>query len=1035
MGQGDDRRNGGIRSNNIYGPEKKGKANTDLKFPHPSSKKKSSFTVVEPVTDPLDRSRVRLFINEVGDSIARVIKSEYSVEQGYDPKEADRINKTIGELRDLGREFMRLESDPTAQHGIAEELRSKVAEVFSPDNSVSHMSRDAQLAIVKSYQLFLYLIEEAQDAERDLRCRARSGSRSVAFDPLLEKGLELSKNYGALRSAVQGIHLISTEISPPVSPLESVSISSVYTKHPTTIKYREMNKALRAVFRHFARDDWKRYYAEKDEKSFNKNLEPESISTFRAELDELIATVWRLPVVRPEKPTCKSEIEEGFLEIRYDILPPQVAVRKEIKDRGFDLNSNPIWRNKQWFGFDVDGNPFVGRDGASGALFLNNVRYLETLLAEMNDEVPQSIRMRLAHTIKKRAQEFSALLKSSGAYTSFLFKEELERALLIPAVGEPYASFQELINELSEIHSTTARNLVETIETSGFCLASGMFRENSNVLDLILETSIPQYKRMGPDDHSEEQLATNCRAVEQYFSDGHTIASIKEDLYRKKKAIKDGDVSQIDKALQTIEMLEFIAESQKVLGVGAVPEFILSLTENKGQILGYHKLIEACGVDRTSRVIPLFEEYQSLTEIDSTLRQLFSDPQTLESMKGEDGKVTVFLGMSDGQKTTGPGFPYLAADAEERVLAVAREFNVEVVIFLGIGSSQARGQDRYPEREYASRPAIRYWPVVERTIQGESIQRISPGGVLSTQILSKTLGSVLYHHAAREDEAVSLQFEHNSGVDEWKRRTVLNMCATARDEFSKFTLSQPYSLFISRLAPPLGGLNTASRPDRRSAKTGGDRYQINVPDTRAVPWNYFTIQNQTLEPTYFGADIAIAQMRARKHTIDDTKHDPADLLYRESSYFRDARFVRLIDLMIEGVAISCIPATRAMLDTRLSILHDPATAKLLNEEVLQKIEDSQRNLIEQLEAFVPSLHERREGMSIRERAFALMNDPRLAFDITRRHTYISVLSFIQAQGMNYFDEYLERAPEVSEYGLHLAQIAACGKANGHGQVG
>ena len=989
---------------------------------------KRTLNVLTPAAAP-DLSRVRLFINEIGVSFFRVISQKFSTQAGYGANEAEQIKEGIKQLRDLGQEFIALGGDPQAQRKTASELRHTVERLFSVDPNVSGLSRQGQVAIVKSYQLFLYLVEEAQNAERELRGQARLARDPGALDPLLEQAIA---SWG------------KAQVSQALSKL---SISFVFTKHPTTIKYSEMQRALSAVSNHFARQDWARYYADKGQRSFNPELDSDTIEKFRGDLDDAIASLWDLPAIRPQRPSVRSEIEEGYAELADQIAPSMAAIRCDVERRGFELNSAPIWSIKQWFGFDVDGHPFVDKECVAAALFLNNVRYLSDLIKKLDaclaklddDSVARQfgeIRERIQSTLAAKAQTFERLVRDTSYSTSFWYQDELHGYATLEFKQAAYGSAEQCVAELrAKCSQYKCANVFDTLisrlEMSGFSLASGMFRENSKVLELIVSSLIPDYIPNAALDSSvvisSKQIDCNQELIRQCFTAELTAAEILTKLNCMRERVSDQ--APIDKALQTIETLLFIAQAQEQLGLAVIPEFILSLTENRGQMLAYARLLKCCGVRTGSRIIPLFEEYESLQEIDVHLRQFFADKELLQMLKGDDRRITVFLGMSDGQKTTGPFFPYLAADAEERILQVAREFGEDALVFYGIGSSQARGQDRHPEREYAARPSLRYAPVIERTIQGEAIQRLRP------QDLSKHVGAVVFNYLRRQDERNSLGLERNQRIDLDKRAIVKAMNSAARKQFSELTLSREFSHFLGHFSAPLDSLNPASRPNNRSAKQDLGRYQSDFSDLRAVPANYQDIQAQTLLSTWYGAGAAFEL--AQGPILGDSKNIKlanSELLFAPDSPFHDPRFHKNIQFMIEAIASSGLDVTEAMLQLRLDAVTDPTIIAYLN-SVLTKLKQEQAAVITELEKFVPNDGSAKKSHSMRARAFALLDSPLLKDDISRRLPYITVLSFVAARGLNIFDQYSDRDNEIAQFGFDLARIAAAGKANGYRQVG
>lgn len=955
-----------------------------------------------------DWSRVRLFIDELGLSFFRVIEEEFSESNGFGKGEAQTTKDAVSRLRELGKEFITQESSQKKQKVIAQKLKTFVKKYYSIDQNISGLSTKGQEAIIKSFQLFLYVVEEAQNAERHLRCMQRLSSKKPH-----ERILEWA----------------DASILQPI--LEKVSISLVFTKHPTTIKYREMRHALKEVFNHFARKDWELFFPDKQSRDFSPALSEESKILFRDSLDKKIKVLWGLPPFRPERPTVRGEMQDTYEQIKNEIIPSMVLVRRAIKEKGITLFKKSIHTIKQWVGFDTDGNPYVNSHSAAEALYLNSIKFLSDMCTECHDLGEPTLNDffdALKNTLLERATLFNKLLLDSGLKESFFYNDELDSLLSHTHTAlNTFKSSQELQDALSKVTmldlDDVTRSFVETLEITGLSLSSGQFRENSKILETIVCSVIPDFipNKNIRKNKSERALdiAHNEELLRDFFSNPQALSIIKDTLTH-------GTSSEEKKALHTVHMIEFLALAQKQLGTEILHEFILSLTENKSQVLGYTLLLQACKVLPSSKVIPLFEEFESLLNIDEILEELLLDEKISSALKGGDENITIFLGMSDGQKTTGAFFPYLVADAEERAIRTAMRHGEDITIFLGIGSSQARGQDRNPHREYETRP-VHHSPRIERTIQGEAITRLAPGGIIGFQNLSKMLDALVSnHHLQATQQAM------NSDSDSRVREAILTMNTSCQKLWSTLTLSDAFGTWLPGFAPDLDTLNVASRPSNRSAHESNS-LTMNYEDTRAVPAEYLVIQSQSLLSSFYGAYEALEEFN-QNPDFNDLKGDSKSTLYALFHKHKDVRFRKTIQFMLEGIASSDLDATDVMLELRLEALEDPELSETLM-NLNKQIRESRDALVSLCETFVPESLPDEASSSIRQRVFAMLNNPLLVEDISRRLPYITIAGSIRAFCLAQMRRFKNSAPEFAEQCFDNSKIAACATANGAGQVG
>ncbi|HEY5610989.1 MAG TPA: phosphoenolpyruvate carboxylase, partial [Thermoanaerobaculia bacterium] len=273
-------------------------------------------------------------------------------------------------------------------------------------------------------------------------------------------------------------------------------------------------------------------------------------------------------------------------------------------------------------------------------------------------------------------------------------------------------------------------------------------------------------------------------------------------------------------------------------------------------------------VENRLRVVPLFEDIESLRRAPETLRRLLGIPHYLDAIHR---KQEVMIGYSDSAKEAGR----LAAAwelyrAQESVVGVARESDVELTLFHGRGGSVGRGGGpTYVAIQ--SQPPGSVNGRLRVTVQGEMIQ--AEFGLLGIALrtleiyTTATLEATVQPQAAPRLEWRTLMEE----LSESSRRAYRSIVYESRTFLDYFRTATP--------EPELAELNIGSRPARRGTANAG------VESLRAIPWQFAWTQTRLLLPSWLGVERAL------------DRDDPTlRAMYRSWPFFRST--IDLIEMVL-----------------------------------------------------------------------------------------------------------------------------------------
>ena len=272
--------------------------------------------------------------------------------------------------------------------------------------------------------------------------------------------------------------------------------------------------------------------------------------------------------------------------------------------------------------------------------------------------------------------------------------------------------------------------------------------------------------------------------------------------------------------------------------------------------------------DEPLSVVPLFETISDLGAAPQVIRELLADPRFARRLEDRGRRLEVMVGYSDSGKDGG----FLAAQwaiyrAQEELVEVAREADVELTIFHGRGGSPGRGGGP----TYAAilaQPAGHPPGRLKLTEQGETISfKYGLPGLAHRNLEAALAGTLLAGFP--EASAHAPTQEERTALDDLAR--------LAEERYRAFVYEEPQFVDFFRAFTPvdeLALLEIGSRPTRRPESADF------LGSLRAIPWVFAWTQNRTILPAWFGSGTALGSL------VETGQVDALRRLYARLPFFR-----------------------------------------------------------------------------------------------------------------------------------------------------
>jgi phosphoenolpyruvate carboxylase len=733
-----------------------------------------------------------------------------------DPALRDNVRMLGGMLGDsirsqLGDEFLqKIEDIRTAAKAGRKDTGSgseKLIEILSG------LSDDELLPVTRAFNQFLNL---ANIAEQYHGVR-RKQHNEVGAD--LETMQEL-----LVRLKGQGV--TDEQIKTLVSQLH---IEFVLTAHPTEVTRRthiQKYDALAGCLAQLDQDDLTAY--ERD--------------NILRRLRQLVSQAWNTDEIRRDRPTAIDEAKWGYAVIENSLWQavPQflnrmsAALEKEVGVR-LPLDACPV-KIASWMGGDRDGNPNVTADVTRRVFALSRwmaadlyLRDLEALrgelsMSECNNEIAEiaghshepyrvvlgQIRTRLQVTRQWCEDQVSQPVESPAE--ALTDNEEFLKLL--------FACYQSLCDcKMQVIADGGLLDLIRRVQCFGLELVKLDIRQESSRHRLAVD-EITQYLGLG--------------AYAQW-DESRKQAFLLDELAGKRPLLPQRwPVSE-----ETAEVLAtcriIAAQPKEALGA-----YVISMAGQPSDVLAVILLLRECGMVQPMPVVPLFETLDDLRGAPDCLERLLSVDWYREYT---EGRQQVMIGYSDSAKDAGQ---LMAAwsqyQAQENLVAVARQHDVKLTLFHGRGGTVGRGGGP-ANRAILSQPPGSVNGSFRITEQGEMIR-------FKFGLPKVALQSLILYTTAVMEASLMPPVQPK---EQW--RTLMNrLTETSLSSYRDTVRDNADFVSYFRFATPeqeLSKLALGSRPAKRKAGGG-------IESLRAIPWIFAWTQMRLMLPSWLGSDVALS---------------------------------------------------------------------------------------------------------------------------------------------------------------------------------
>jgi phosphoenolpyruvate carboxylase len=447
--------------------------------------------------------------------------------------------------------------------------------------------------------------------------------------------------------------------------------------------------------------------------------------------------------------------------------------------------------------------------------------------------------------------------------------------------GNPSAGAETIVDALERAR-TLARDLLQR-DLRALGSAWGMSTELVGPVPELDSTSDEPYRealvriweRLAADEYADaEELAADLDRIDAALR-GHGAARVADgslaDL-RARVEVFGLHLATLDLRVHATEVGEraervvaafaAAAGARKRHGPRSLDRVIVSMTASAGDVLAAEKLAEQSGL--SVHAVPLLETIADLRGARELAGELLAaSPRP---------RLEVMVGYSDSAKDGG----YLAANweiyrAQEELVTLAEERDVELTIFHGRGGSAGRGGGPTYAAVLAQPPGA-VGGRLQLTEQGETISfKYGLPGLAERNLEAAVAATLL------------TAFPDAAGLappNEGARDTMTALAASSLAAYRALVWEDPaFPPFFRSFTPvdELALLDIGSRPVSRPEAAGHGELEA----LRAIPWVFAWTQNRCLLPAWYGCGTAFADYGLEGERLDWLRR-----LHREWPFFR-----------------------------------------------------------------------------------------------------------------------------------------------------
>ncbi|WP_411380901.1 phosphoenolpyruvate carboxylase [Pseudomonas sp. MPB26] len=615
--------------------------------------------------------------------------------------------------------------------------------------------------------------------------------------------------------------------------LGQLEIELVLTAHPTEVARRTLIQKYDAIAAQLALQD-------------HRDLTTAEREQIRQRLQRLIAEAWHTEEIRRTRPTPVDEAKWGFAVIEHSLwhaIPNYLRKADQALHSAtglrLPLESAPI-RFASWMGGDRDGNPNVTAPVTREVLLLARwmaadlyLRDVDQLAAELSmQQASPALQAKVGNSVEpyravlKQLRErlratrqwaHSALSSSTPAPAEVL---QDNRELLEP-LQLCYQSLHEC--GMGVIADGPLLDCLRRAVTFGLFLVRLDVRQDSSRHSAAM-TEVTDYLGLGRYEDWDEETR---------------ISFLMKELANRRPLLPGYFKPSADTAEVLNTCKEIAAAPAASLG-----SYVISMAGAASDVLAVQLLLKESGVQRPMRVVPLFETLADLDNAGPVIEQLLLLPGYRTRLQGPQ---EVMIGYSDSAKDAGTtAAAWAQYRAQERLVDICREQQVELLLFHGRGGTVGRGGGP-AHAAILSQPPGSVAGRFRTTEQGEMIRFKFGLPDIAEQNLNLYLAAVL--------EATLLPPPPPEPA--W-RHLMDELAADGVSAYRAVVRENPQFVEYFRQSTPeqeLGRLPLGSRPAKRRA--GG------IESLRAIPWIFGWTQTRLMLPAWLGWEAALSKALER----------------------------------------------------------------------------------------------------------------------------------------------------------------------------
>ena len=705
--------------------------------------------------------------------------------------------------------------------GAKADRRGAVAEKAAGDElsaSLNQLQESELLPVARAFNQFLNL---ANIAEQYQLIHRRDESQPAPFE---------SRVLPELLARLQREGHSNESLARQLGRLE---IELVLTAHPTEVARRTLIQKYDAIAAQLALQD-------------HRDLTTAEREQIRQRLQRLIAEAWHTEEIRRTRPTPVDEAKWGFAVIEHSLwhaIPNYLRKADQALHAAtglhLPLEAAPI-RFASWMGGDRDGNPNVTAPVTrevlllarwmAADLYLRDIDHLASdlsmqhaspaLQAKVGDSVEpyRAVLKQLRERLRATRNWANASLTETTAAPADVLQNNRE---LLDPLQLCYQSLHEC--GMGVIADGPLLDCLRRAVTFGLFLVRLDVRQDSS-RHCAAMTEITDYLGLG--------------RYEDWDEDAR-ISFLMKELANRRPLLPGYFKPSADTAEVLNTCKEVAAAPAASLG-----SYVISMAGAASDVLAVQLLLKESGLQRPMRVVPLFETLADLDNAGPVIEQLLLLPGYRARLQGPQ---EVMIGYSDSAKDAGTtAAAWAQYRAQERLVDICREQQVELLLFHGRGGTVGRGGGP-AHAAILSQPPGSVAGRFRTTEQGEMIRFKFGLPDIAEQNLNLYLAAVL--------EATLLPPPPPEPA--W-RHLMDELAADGVSAYRAVVRENPQFVEYFRQSTPeqeLGRLPLGSRPAKRRA--GG------IESLRAIPWIFGWTQTRLMLPAWLGWEAALSKALER----------------------------------------------------------------------------------------------------------------------------------------------------------------------------